>query len=820
MDVKNDTHLAASICQEVEPLLAKTPADDYGVWFEVGCAVKHLGLPYENFRKWSATSDKFDEDECAQKWEELPDEPRAGWPTLRKYAGAASFVPVPEQMLAEPQTEDESAAQAAHYIATRFKPDEEFELCGWKPDPHKENHLIPDRYLPLPRLEDSDTEESLSMDEGFRSWVREGILGGVVVSQNPVEVPADYKGFAPKDEMVSRCDLALVECDGVLVEDQWAKLKQMRLPIVSVVYSGNESLHIACRIDAGPNAQLYKDRVNKLYDYVRSFDFKLDEKCKNASRLTRLPGAMRDGKRQYVVCWSCGYPDWETFELCELSHLTTTATKSSSPIEEGSYSDQCARALPTAVPCAPDETALLGELEGKYGSPFTLTAKGKVAQITEAFWAEYVKRQHRLIKFDDVIWHYDNETGVWSQVDSAKLHELVVLTAHHYGAMTEHEELVNKMTDPICTHIRRFMSNSKEDPFLTRPHNVIHVANGMLEISIDGTCSLKPFAREYYSKNQCNIAYNPDAKCPRFMSELLEPMLQENDIETLLLYGAQCLLPDNDTQKFLVISGTPGGGKDSFVNIIGGLVGGENCTELRMKHLGNPFEIAGFIGKSLLLGNDVGSNFLRCENADLLKKICGGNMLDAEIKGVTKKFQIKGLFKMIITSNSRLLVKVDDDMGAWERRMLWVTFDGPPPAKPIPDFAGVLLREEGEGILNLLIQKATELISHGFPKESSAHNRVVRLLLESDSACGFLSASIEKVDSGPGITQAELVEKYISWCKANDCTPVLGNEGRRKLTTGMESIFHVTMVHNLVRGVQNNLRGYHGVAFKTDLPTV
>lgn len=124
MDENPKTLLAASNRQEVEQLLAKIPADDYGVWLKVGCALKRLEIPYQVFRDWSATSDKFDEDECAQKWEDLPDEPHAGWPTLRKCAGMSSFVPVPEQMLPEPQTEDECAAQAAHYLATSFKPGE------------------------------------------------------------------------------------------------------------------------------------------------------------------------------------------------------------------------------------------------------------------------------------------------------------------------------------------------------------------------------------------------------------------------------------------------------------------------------------------------------------------------------------------------------------------------------------------------------------------------------------------------------------------------------------------------------------------------
>lgn len=50
----------------------------------------------------------------------------------------------------------------------------------------------------------------------------------------------------------------------------------------------------------------------------------------------------------------------------------------------------------------------------------------------------------------------------------------------------------------------------------------------------------------------------PDAECPRFINELLKPALDDEDIEVLQLYSGQCLLADNLTQTFLVITGTAG----------------------------------------------------------------------------------------------------------------------------------------------------------------------------------------------------------------------------------------------------------------------
>jgi len=817
MDEPPKTLLAASNCQEVEQLLAKIPADDYGIWFEVGCALKHLGIPYEVFRAWSATSDKFDEAECDQKWKDLPEELRAGWTTLRKYAGMSSFVPVPEQMLPEPQTEDECAAQAAHYLATRFKPGEEFELCGYKDDPHKENHLIPARYLPLPRLEDSDTEESLSMDEGVRRWIRDGILNGVVVSQNPVKVPSDYKGFAPKDEMVTRYDFALVEGDEIPVEDQWSKLKQMRLPVGSVVNSAGKSLHIECRVDAGPDGELYKERVNKLFEYVRPFGFVPDEKCKNASRLTRLPGAMRNGERQYAVCWSCGYPDWDTFEVCELGHINATPTKLSSPIAGVNSREQHVRVPQTATSSDPKDQALQDELANEFGEPLTFSSKGMVVGVNEPYWAAFVMRKRGLIKISGIIWRYAPTTGLWLRVSAEELNNLIAKTAREYGTIHSINELATKFNEPTCNHVRKFMKSATVNPFQNRPRNIIHVGNGVVEIAEDGTCVLRPFSPDFYSQNQCAFDYNPDAQSPRFMSELLAPMLPDDDIEVLQLYCGQCLLGINLFQKFLLLTGTPGGGKGTLVSIIRAIVGEANNVELRTEHLGERFELARFIGKSLLIGSDVPSEFLLYKTAGKVKSLCGWDLLSAEVKGLTESVPLIGNFNMIITANSRLRVNVDGDTGAWKRRMLWIPYEKPETQNPISDFAGVLLREEGPGILNWMVQGAAKLLQHGFPNESLSSRRVERLLQESNSVYHFLTTCIEKVDFGVGITVDELASKYTNWCQSNDWEPLWGTAGRRKLTMGLESLFHVPQVHDIIRD-DRNLRGYNGVAFKADMP--
>ena len=45
------------------------PADDYEIWFRVGCALYHDGRDFEIWDRWSQTSDKYTASEMRRKWE-------------------------------------------------------------------------------------------------------------------------------------------------------------------------------------------------------------------------------------------------------------------------------------------------------------------------------------------------------------------------------------------------------------------------------------------------------------------------------------------------------------------------------------------------------------------------------------------------------------------------------------------------------------------------------------------------------------------------------------------------------------------------------
>ena len=63
-----------------------------------------------------------------------------------------------------------------------------------------------------------------------------------------------------------------------------------------------------------------------------------------------------------------------------------------------------------------------------------------------------------------------------------------------------------------------------------------------------------------------------------------------------------------------------------------------------------------------------------------------------------------GIFNVLLTCNSRLVVKLDGDRGAWARRILIFLYDQRKHLKSIPNFGHYLAETEGSGILNLWIE--------------------------------------------------------------------------------------------------------------------
>ena len=91
-----------------------------------------------------------------------------------------------------------------------------------------------------------------------------------------------------------------MESDTLPLGQQLALIRQMPLPCAAIVYSGGKSVHAIVHVDAATQKEYY-ERVAHMYDICNKNGFKVDEQNKNPSRLSRMPGVKRNGKKQFLI---------------------------------------------------------------------------------------------------------------------------------------------------------------------------------------------------------------------------------------------------------------------------------------------------------------------------------------------------------------------------------------------------------------------------------------------------------------------------------------------------------------------------------------
>jgi len=324
---------------------------------------------------------------------------------------------------------------------------------------------------------------------------------------------------------------------------------------------------------------------------------------------------------------------------------------------------------------------------------------------------------------------------------------------------------------------------------------------------------LKEFSPDFYSRNVCPFDYDSAAECTRFKDELLGPALDADDIRLMQKWSGSCLLGRNEPQRFLLLIGTPNGGKSTFMNILEKVIGIKNVGQLRTEHLNKQFELFGFVGKTLLAGKDVPSDFLLQKSAYVIKALVGHDMLTAEKKGHSEPVPLYGDFNIGITCNADLNVRLEGDVGAWRRRMMIVRYQNQPPARRITDFDEKLLAEEGSGILKWMVDGAIMLLDDieqtgDYMLTEGQRARVEDLLAQSDSVRHFIDQSVFRAAGGMSVTIQDLKKSYLEYCEANGWIPLSAAEVSTQIPAAMQTNLKARLRHDV--GPNNTNRGYVG----------
>lgn len=303
---------------------------DYQEWCCVGMALKFEGYTASDWDSWSQRDSKrYHKNECYRKWDSFTGSGVTGG-TIVQYARNQGWVPPMINQESGHELDwddviekDEQVIIDKNWIEGR----EVREPKNWDPV----NELI--TYLEI--LFDSTenvgyvTKTWLKDEKHLPTqgcWDRtagkliqqlnkcDGDIGDVLGDYNKEAGawirfnPLDGKGC--KNSNVTDFKYALVESDSMPIAEQNAVLRELELPIACLVHSGGKSLHAIVKIEANDMRE-YRKRVDYLYNICKKNGLDVDTQNRNPSRLSRMPGVIRNGHKQFLVDTNIGKESWD-----------------------------------------------------------------------------------------------------------------------------------------------------------------------------------------------------------------------------------------------------------------------------------------------------------------------------------------------------------------------------------------------------------------------------------------------------------------------------------------------------------------------------
>jgi phage/plasmid-associated DNA primase len=290
----------------------------------------------------------------------------------------------------------------------------------------------------------------------------------------------------------------------------------------------------------------------------------------------------------------------------------------------------------------------------------------------------------------------------------------------------------------------------------------------------------------------------------------MRPALEPDDVELVQRHSGLMLIGENVAQKIMILTGTAGGGKGTYIRVICGVIGQVNLATLRPQLLGERFELSRFLGKTLLYGADVPENFLNQRGASVLKALTGGDPVTLEFKNSNETPGIICKFNVIATCNSRLTVQLEGDSEAWRRRLAMADYHKPKPPKAIADLDQLILTKEGSGVLNWMLEGLAKLRADGYQLHLTTGQQAVvdNLLLEGHTV--FAREALTRAD-GQELTVSDCFGAYVEFCTQRGWTALTKNKFGALIGDVAVRQFGLTQRHD-IRGADGKpQRGWRGI---------
>ena len=424
---------------------------------------------------------------------------------------------------------------------------------------------------------------------------------------------------------------------------------------------------------------------------------------------------------------------------------------------------------------------------------------------------------------EDRFYRYDSDVGIFMSVSENEIVALLSALLQQCANECDQSKLCDTKTLRFnlskAGQLRGVIVKAKgllkvsDTYFITNIEDYVACKNGMLRLA---DMQLLPFDAKYRRRNKLSVAYDPDAKCPLFLDTLMRQSLDDDDIAFLKDWCGLALLGINKPHVIVILVGTAGAGKSTFVKVLTEIIGRNNVHTLRTERLGDKFETSFYLGKTLLHGVDISSDFLSHKSASMLKSLTGGDTMNVELKNVREGGpEIEGYFNIIIICNTLPNIRLEGDAGAWKRRLVIVEYRKLKPQTVIVSLADHILNEEGSGVLNWALMGLKRLGDNNwcFTLTKNQNDLVDKVLLQSESPRQYVRRCLI-VDKDLPLTQDDCFDGYLAFCKQLGWYPVASTKANPLIEEEIMRHFGINCRHDIRGSNGKDQRGWKGIKVK------
>ena len=363
--------------------------------------------------------------------------------------------------------------------------------------------------------------------------------------------------------------------------------------------------------------------------------------------------------------------------------------------------------------------------------------------------AEYITHELQLFTMDGQPYLYRrgyymrDEDGkiLKAHIKSLILPELITVTR------------INRVYGLIMIDYRLAKKNSEINCY---PATWINFQNGMYDLLNNQMHAHDP---KYLSINQ--IPHNYESRAD-FDSSVAQQFFKglipdQADREMFFAYSGYCMTRDTQFQKFLVVTGAPGAGKSTAINMLMDMVGAKNTCGIALQELGERFTATELLGKLLNACADLPKKAL--EQVDAVKRITGEDPVKGEYKG-GKTFWFRSYAKLIFSAN-QMPKSYDEKTTAFYRRLLMIHID-----KKGPKIENLKegLAQSMPAFICKCVQSLRTVYATGAKLDSPNSKMLVHeYYRSSDSVTAFMEDCTERSEKNR-IERKELFRKYEEYC--------------------------------------------------------